>query len=317
MTETPDLQHGRLLESMHIAGYSFERACRELKWLLEYDRWKECGDGYDNIDDFLLTVDLSRFKQSLNERKELTQLLAKAKATQRAIAGAIGVNEITVARDLGKRRGSTNVDSEDSEKHQKRSDEPTHPTNVAPDPLISLSADDVVKGAEKKKVHVENNSGENEWYTPVEIIEAARAVMGQIDTDPASSKKANETVRAKQFFSQADDGRTRTWDGKVWMNPPYAQPLVSEFCTAVSEKFDTGEISEACVLVNNATETSFFQRMLQSASAVCFPKGRLRFIDMNGNPSGAPLQGQAILYFGPEADAFADAFCQFGAVLHV
>ena len=62
MNEKPDAMHGRLLEAVHISGYSFERACKELEWLLEENRWKQCGKGFDNIDDFLLTIDFSDFK---------------------------------------------------------------------------------------------------------------------------------------------------------------------------------------------------------------------------------------------------------------
>lgn len=162
-----------------------------------------------------------------------------------------------------------------------------------------------------KHVHVAQNSGENEWYTPAEYIESARAVMGSIDTDPASSEIANATVNAYQFFTKDDDGLTRGWRGNVWMNPPYAQPLISQFSQAISKKFTDGEITQAIALVNNATETAWFQLMAEYASAVCFPKSRIRFLDPNGKP-GAPLQGQAILYFGKFPVAFRDEFQKYG-----
>jgi len=165
-----------------------------------------------------------------------------------------------------------------------------------------------------KKAHVAHNSGENEWYTPAKYIELARAVMGGIDTDPASSEVANRTVKAAQIFTMDTDGRAQQWTGRVWMNPPYAQPLIADFAEAVSSKFDSGEIDQACILVNNGTETQWFQRLLLSAAAVCFPKSRIRFLDPQGNP-GAPLQGQAVVYMGENVDEFASAFGSEGAVL--
>jgi len=164
-----------------------------------------------------------------------------------------------------------------------------------------------------KKAHVANNSGNNEWYTPLAYINAAIEVMGEINCDPASSEIANKTVCADVYFTEEQNGLVQKWHGNVWMNPPYAQPQIREFCEAVSDKYDDGEIKQAVVLVNNATETAFFHRMTQSASAVCFPKGRVRFLDPDGNP-GAPLQGQAIIYFGKNITGFFGAFSGFGFV---
>lgn len=60
-----------------------------------------------------------------------------------------------------------------------------------------------------------------EHYTPPAYVEAARAVMGAIDLDPATTAAVNDsTVRARKFFTRADDGLSWPWRGRVWMNPP-------------------------------------------------------------------------------------------------
>jgi ParB family chromosome partitioning protein len=160
--------------------------------------------------------------------------------------------------------------------------------------------------------HVGHNTGENEWYTPPQFIESARVVMGSIDLDPASSEIANRTVKAVKHYSKEDNGLDQQWHGNVWMNPPYAQPLMSQFAEAVASKHESGEIAQAIVLVNNATETQWWQRMASCSSAVCFPKTRIRFLDPDGNP-GAPLQGQSILYFGESKTVFVEEFSKYGA----
>jgi len=173
--------------------------------------------------------------------------------------------------------------------------------------------DGVVSMSEALKIaHVSHNSGENEWYTPAAYIEAARAVMGGIDTDPASCAQANATVKADKYYDSKADGLTKKWHGRVFMNPPYAQPLIANFARAVAAKFSNKEITEAIVLVNNATETEWFNEMIKHASAICFPNGRIRFVNKEGKPGGAPLQGQAVIYFGSKIQKFISEFKSFG-----
>lgn len=164
------------------------------------------------------------------------------------------------------------------------------------------------------KPHVSHNAGDNEWYTPAEYAEAARDVLGSIDCDPASSSIANRTIKASHFFSAEQDGLKRKWGKRVWMNPPYAQPLIGQFCEALVSRIGSGEVESALVLVNNATETGWFQSVLEISSAACFIKGRVKFVDRDGNP-GAPLQGQAVLYAGKNVDSFTSAFSKFGVVM--
>lgn len=166
--------------------------------------------------------------------------------------------------------------------------------------------------SDAKNVHISNNSGENEWYTPPEYIACAKAVMGRIDIDPASSDLANKTVQASVFFTKENNGLDKLWAGKVWMNPPYSIELVRKFITKYADHVSSGKITEGIVLVNNATETNWFNELVSVSTAVVFPNGRIKFIDKNGRPSGMPLQGQAILYAGKNIDKFMVEFGEFG-----
>jgi ParB family chromosome partitioning protein len=161
---------------------------------------------------------------------------------------------------------------------------------------------------EVRRPHVVNNSGNNEWYTPSEYIEAAREVMGGIDLDPASCELANKVVMATNYYSVSDEGLSQEWTGNVWLNPPYSGGLVSLFC----KKLVTSEgVKQAIVLVNNATETQWFDTLVEVAAAVVFTRGRIKFVGVDG-VMNTPLQGQAFLYFGDNEDKFLEEFAVFG-----
>lgn len=188
--------------------------------------------------------------------------------------------------------------------------------------LVELEAEDTppTRGRvmEKAKPHVSNNSGNNEWYTPPEFIEAARIVLGAIDLDPASSATANAKIKSRRFYSEKENGLSekKTWRGRVWMNPPYSGDLVGAFCTKLSYHVRRGDVPAAVVLVNNATETKWFCDLIAIAGSACFPTKRVRFWSPNG-VAGAPLQGQAIIYIGENRKAFAAAFRSLGWVANV
>ncbi len=170
--------------------------------------------------------------------------------------------------------------------------------------------------AEKKKVHVTQNTGNDEWYTPSSYIEAARAAMGSIDTDPASCVLANGTVQAKTFFDAESNGLEQEWQGNIWLNPPYSSALIGAFIETLCNKKTNQEFQQACVLVNNATETKWGQALLSASSAVCFVSRRIRYLDATGTPQKTGLQGQMICYLGNNLKGFSDSFSSFGVVLY-
>ena len=178
-----------------------------------------------------------------------------------------------------------------------------------------VTAQDVTDAVYKLRPHVAYNTGENEWYTPPEYIEAARKVMGEIDLDPASSEIANKTVQAKTYYTKTDNGLDKAWAGTVFCNPPYASDLIKKFAAKFASHITDGSIS-GIILINNATETAWFRELIDCASAVVFTTGRIKFLDPQGNP-GAPLQGQAIIYGGDAPQAFIAEFVKFGWGAHL
>lgn len=169
------------------------------------------------------------------------------------------------------------------------------------------------KTSDAKKPHVARTSGENEWYTPENLIEAARRVLGQIELDPASSEVANTVVKAAKYYDINTDGLLQPWRGKVWLNPPYKTGLIEKFTEKLAAEFELGNVNQFIILVNNATETKWFNSLAESSSVVCFVTSRVKYWSPNRD-SHTPLQGQAILYGGNAPQNFIDNFREFGFV---
>jgi phage N-6-adenine-methyltransferase len=156
-------------------------------------------------------------------------------------------------------------------------------------------------------------AGENEWYTPAEYAEMARAVMGSIDLDPASCDEANEVIKADAYYTKDDDGLSKDWHGNVWCNPPYSRDLMPAFVEKLKNSFASGQVRQAILVSHNNTDTAWFHSLASVASAICFPKKRIRFY--RGDDIAAPTNGQAFFYLGAQTEAFKDAFCGVGFVV--
>jgi len=157
-------------------------------------------------------------------------------------------------------------------------------------------------------------TGDQENYTPPIYIEAARSVMGSIDCDPASNDFAQQTVKAKVFYTREDDGLTKMWGGNIFLNPPYSHPEVAQFVDKLLNELTDGK--QAILLTNNNTDTNFFHKAVKVASAVCFTKGRINFYKDDGTRT-SPTNGQVFFYFGNNTRRFIDYFSEFGTLMRV
>lgn len=167
------------------------------------------------------------------------------------------------------------------------------------------------------KAHVRGTfgTGDNQWFTPAEYLDKARAVLGEIDLDPATHEIAQERVGAARYFTESDNGLQQEWLGNVWLNPPYAQPAISHFVDKLVDEAGKG-VEQAIMLTHNYTDTAWFQKAARAASAICFTRGRVRFESPDGELA-APTQGQAFFYFGHAVDRFVEVFSSVGFVVEV
>lgn len=157
-------------------------------------------------------------------------------------------------------------------------------------------------------------TGENEWFTPGEYIKMAREVLGAIDLDPATHPQAQTIVQAEHYFTKEDNGLSQEWHGRVWLNPPYAQPLIAQFVSKMVSERKAGHVTAAIMLTHNYTDTAWFHEAAHVANAICFTRGRVKFYEADGTIA-APTQGQAFFYFGEDIDLFAMRFCEIGILV--
>lgn len=202
--------------------------------------------------------------------------------------------------------------------------EAAHPEEVFEDYVATgkengweLSSGGFLRYAKTGEDQLINQSLSNEWYTPPEYIEAARAVMGSIDLDPASCEYANQTVRATQIYTIENSGLDHDWHGRVWLNPPYGRdddntPNQRVWSERLIMQHGEGHVSQAVMLVNAVTDRAWFQALWNYP--ICFAEKRIKFYSQD-DEIGQPTHGNALVYFGENVTAFYEHFAPFGRVI--
>lgn len=132
----------------------------------------------------------------------------------------------------------------------------------------------------------------NEWYTPPEIF---RALGCAFDIDVAAPVGGVPWVPAERHYSYHDDGLAQSWEGRVWMNPPYG-PHTARW---LGKLCDHGN---GIALVFARTDVAWFQSVAPRADLVCFVAGRIRFVRgqgvaSKGHNAAAP---SCLIAFGDE-----------------
>jgi hypothetical protein len=124
----------------------------------------------------------------------------------------------------------------------------------------------------------------DEWLTPPNIIKA----LGEFDLDPCSPI-SRPWGTAKNHYTILDDGLSKEWFGRVWLNPPYGREA-SDWLNKLSIH------GNGVALIFARTETEmFFEHVWNKADALLFFKGRLYFHHVNGERASANAGAPSVL----------------------
>ena len=129
-----DQAYGRCTEGVHLTGYSFERVLGKLEWLLEEDRWKLVGDGFDDINVFLNSINLGKgFRLVAEQRKRIASRIKELQpdASNRQVAKMLGTSHQSINRDLAGPSGSLAAKKLNENKSSKKPSGPNGPEAVS------------------------------------------------------------------------------------------------------------------------------------------------------------------------------------------
>ena len=160
---------------------------------------------------------------------------------------------------------------------------------------------------------VNQTSGAIEYFTPVELINAARLCMGGIELDPASCSEANLVVGADRFFTKEDDGLKQSWAAEtVWLNWPFGKNENPVWSKMIVSEYTKGNFKHACCICYACTSEKWFRPLMQFPQ--CFLHGRTNYRLPDGTVKKGNTKGSVVTYFGPTPGMFAHAFNSFGTI---
>lgn len=134
------------------------------------------------------------------------------------------------------------------------------------------------------------NNPTDEWYTPKEIIDA----LGPFDLDPCAAIKPLWAT-ARHQYTKNDDGLSKEWFGRVWLNPPYSRPLIEQFVRKMAD-----HNNGIALLFNRSDSKMFHEHVFDRATAILFMRSRVRFYRPNGTQAGSPGCGSVLIAYGYE-----------------
>jgi hypothetical protein len=182
--------------------------------------------------------------------------------------------------------------------------------------------------------NIQHSTSSDIWYTPVDIIERSRKVLGNIDLDPASSKLANRIVKANKFWTKIDNSLSFDWSEQVedkvsvFLNPPSSGKLegnkswAGTYWHLLMNFKRKGKLKHAIFLgfsLEQLAITQNYDLECMCDFPACIPKKRTKFINPFGE-ANCPTHSNIISYIPGSIDntlIFQEVFSDLGCIINV
>jgi DNA N-6-adenine-methyltransferase Dam len=112
--------------------------------------------------------------------------------------------------------------------------------------------------------------------------------LGPFDLDPCAADPRPWDC-AKRNYTELDDGLSKPWAGRVWLNPPFLRYQVGAWIQRLAEH------GHGTALLHARTETDWFEPCWQHASGILFLADRIHFHKPDGTEQPANSGAPAVL----------------------
>ena len=136
------------------------------------------------------------------------------------------------------------------------------------------------------------SSKSNEWETPADLYNKLNKRF-KFTLDPCCT---HVNHKCEKYYTIEEDGLSKSWEGEtVFVNPPYGN-IGKWVKKAYEESTENG--ATVVMLIPSRTDTRYWHDyIMQSASAIYFIKGRLKFVNPFTSVSNSAPFPSAVIVF--------------------
>jgi phage N-6-adenine-methyltransferase len=309
------------LDSVPVRYSEFDSELAEREALVEFNRQREKTPG-QIVNEFeeMLAVERERAKERKTEATGHREKFHEAESGRAKDKAAEKVNADVSGRTLEK--GKKVKDKAESD------DEPEEVREAAREAWEGLqngdesfnSAYETVREAEQSDaggkdsnspdghdLDVLTSQQTDEWSSPRELVEPIDDAVGGFDLDPCSG--AERSPFASDTYSKDDDGLSKSWQGTVWVNPPYSE--MDAWTEKAIREAERDGVDTVVYLCKGDSSTQWWHTAAEAAQTILAVEGRLSFGD---GDNSAPFASH-LFVFGQVPARLRDALHAHGVVL--